>query len=84
MNIRRCAHCRNVEDSVTHANHQTLMHDKTDDLGLWIYMKENKRFWLLPIMIVVLFISTLAVWGQQSLAPSMMLNTSEGYPIVPF
>jgi len=84
MNIRRCAHCRNVEDSVTHANHQTLMHDRTDDLGLWIYMKEKKRFWLLPIMIVVLFISSLAVWGQQSLAPSMMLNTSEGYPIVPF
>ena len=61
------------------------MHDKTDERGLLTtFMKENKRFWLLPFMSVVLFLSSLAVWEQQLLAPSMLLNTSEGNPIIPF
>jgi len=61
MNIRRC-------------DHQTLIPDKTDDMGLWTMMKQNKIFWLLPITIGVLLVGGLVVWEQLSLAPSMVLE----------
>lgn len=77
MGIRRWAHYGNVQDSVTLAKHHTLIPDKTDDMGLWTFMKENKRFWLLPITIVVLLVGGLVAWDQQYLEPSMLV---EGVP----
>ena len=74
MNIRHYAQCGNIENSITLVNQQTLMPDKTDDMGLWTFMKKNKRFWLLPIAIVVLLVGGLVVWEELSLAPSMEQN----------
>lgn len=62
------------EDSVTLANHQALVPDETDDMGFWSFMKEHKRFWLLPMIIVVLFVVSLVVSGQLNLAPSMLME----------
>ncbi len=37
---------------------------------LWAFMKERKKFWLLPAIIVVLLVGVLVVVGQGSaLAP---------------
>jgi hypothetical protein len=33
---------------------------------LWDFMKERKKFWLLPIILVLLFIGTLIVFTQGS------------------
>ena len=43
MGIRRWAHYGNVQDSVTLAKHQTLIPDKTDDMGLWTFMKREQE-----------------------------------------
>lgn len=38
-----------------------------DLLGeLWAFMKERKKFWLLPIMVVLLLLGTLIVLTQGS------------------
>jgi len=65
VRVRTSSHCGNVEESVALANHQTLAPEKTDDMGLWTFMKENKRLWLLPIIIAVLFIGSLVVFAHQ-------------------
>lgn len=37
---------------------------------LWLFMRERKKFWLLPIIIVLLFLGVLIVFGGSSaLAP---------------
>jgi hypothetical protein len=37
---------------------------------LWAYMKERKKWWLLPIIIVMLLVGSLLVFAQTSaLAP---------------
>ncbi|MBC7791535.1 MAG: hypothetical protein H7Z74_16430 [Anaerolineae bacterium] len=37
---------------------------------LWAYMRERKKFWLLPIIIVMVLVGTLLVFAQGSvLAP---------------
>ena len=33
---------------------------------LWAFMKERKKFWLLPIIMVLLVLGTLIVLGQGS------------------
>ncbi len=33
---------------------------------LWLFMKERKKFWLLPIIIVLLFLGILLVIGGSS------------------
>jgi len=35
-------------------------------MELWAFMKERKKFWLLPIIIVLLFLGTLIVLTQGS------------------
>lgn len=49
------------------------------DLGLWNFMRVRKRFWLLPITIIVLLIAMLEVWlsGHESGSPSRVLNGLE-------
>jgi len=71
VRVRTFSDCGNVEESVTLANRQTLTPEKTDDMGLWTFMKENKRLWLLPIIIVVLFIGSLVVFAHQYQPSSM-------------
>jgi len=65
MNIGHRAH----RGFVTLVNHQTLIPGKTDAMGLLTFMKENKRFWLLPVSNVVLLVGGLVVWGEFSPAP---------------
>ena len=37
---------------------------------VWLFMKQNKKFWLLPIIIVLLLMGALLVFAQSSaLAP---------------
>ena len=37
---------------------------------LWFFMKERKKFWLAPVIIVLLFLGILIVYGGSSaLAP---------------
>lgn len=37
---------------------------------LWAYMRERKKWWLLPVMLVMLIVGTLLVFAQGSaLAP---------------
>ena len=39
-------------------------------LELWAFMKERKKFWLLPIIIVMLLFGALMIFAQSSaLAP---------------
>jgi len=33
---------------------------------LWLFMKERKKYWLLPIIIVLLFMGVLIVFGGGS------------------
>ncbi len=33
---------------------------------LWHFMKENKKWWLLPIVIALLLVSALIIFGQSS------------------
>jgi len=33
---------------------------------LWLFMKERKKFWLLPIIIVLLLLGALIVFGSGS------------------
>lgn len=35
-------------------------------IELWAFMKERKKFWLMPILIVLLFFGTLIVLTQGS------------------
>jgi len=35
-------------------------------MGLWAFMKERKKFWLLPIILVLLMLGTLIVLTQGS------------------
>ena len=35
-------------------------------MELWAFMKERKKFWLLPIIMVLLFLGTLMVLTQGS------------------
>lgn len=35
-------------------------------MELWAFMKERKKFWLLPIIMVLLFLGTLIVLTQGS------------------
>ena len=35
-------------------------------MELWAFMKERKKFWLLPILVVLLFFGTLIVLTQGS------------------
>lgn len=35
-------------------------------MELWAFMKERKKFWLLPIIMVLLVLGTLIVLGQGS------------------
>ena len=39
---------------------ETLLKD------LWGFMKENKRWWLLPIFIIIFLVGVLIVLGQSS------------------
>jgi hypothetical protein len=37
---------------------------------LWLFIKERKKFWLVPVIVVILLISILIVFGGSSaLAP---------------
>ena len=37
---------------------------------LWLFMKERKKFWLAPIIIIILLVGILIVFGgSSSLAP---------------
>jgi len=36
---------------------------------LWGYLKHRKKFWLLPIIVIMLLFSVLLVVGGSSLAP---------------
>ncbi len=40
------------------------MRDLLQDL--WGYMRTRKKFWLLPIILVMLFVGTLLLMGQQA------------------
>ncbi|MBI4016464.1 MAG: hypothetical protein HY363_02105 [Candidatus Aenigmarchaeota archaeon] len=33
---------------------------------LWEFMKENKRWWLLPLLLMLLFVGVLIVFAQSS------------------
>jgi competence protein ComGC len=33
---------------------------------LWLFMKERKKFWLVPVIIVLLFLAVLIVFGGVS------------------
>ncbi len=33
---------------------------------LWLFMKERKKYWLLPVVIVLLFVGILIVFGGSS------------------
>jgi len=33
---------------------------------LWSFMKENKKWWLLPVVIVLILVGTLIIIGQSS------------------
>jgi hypothetical protein len=35
-------------------------------IELWAFMKERKKFWLLPIILVMLFLGVLIVFSQGS------------------
>ncbi|MEW6246125.1 MAG: DUF5989 family protein [Nitrospirota bacterium] len=35
-------------------------------IELWAFMRERKKFWLLPIVLVLLFLGTLIVFTQGS------------------
>jgi hypothetical protein len=36
----------------------------------WLFLKERKKFWLVPILIALVFVGFLLVWGQgAALAP---------------
>jgi hypothetical protein len=65
--LARCPHCGNIEGFVilTDRHAPPPSPDETNDLGLWTVMKERKRFWLLPITIVVLFLITLALSSHE-------------------
>jgi len=39
---------------------RTIIHD------LWEFMKVNKAWWLLPIVIMLLLVSVLIIFGQSS------------------
>ena len=40
------------------------MHDLLKDL--WLFMKERKKFWLLPVIIILLILGVLIVFGAAS------------------
>jgi hypothetical protein len=33
---------------------------------MWCYLREHKKFWLLPIVLVLLFLGSLLIFGQGS------------------
>lgn len=33
---------------------------------LWLFMKERKKWWLLPIIIMLIFVAILIIFGQSS------------------
>jgi hypothetical protein len=33
---------------------------------LWLFMKERKKFWLLPVIVILLFLGLLIVFGGGS------------------
>jgi len=35
-------------------------------IDLWDFMKENKKWWLLPIVIMLLLVGVLIIFGQSS------------------
>lgn len=37
--------------------------------GFWAFLKENKKWWLLPILIVLLLVGALVILGGTGLAP---------------
>jgi hypothetical protein len=63
--LARCPHCGNIEGFVILTDRPPSSPDETNHLGLWTLMKERKRFWLLPITIVVLFLITLALSSHE-------------------
>ena len=43
---------------------------------LWLFLKENKKFWLLPIMVIMGLFAILLVFGQSSaINRSVFLHT---------
>lgn len=44
-----------------------------DDAGIfeefWEFLKENKKFWMIPIIIILLLFGLLVVFGGSSAAP---------------
>lgn len=36
---------------------------------MWLFLKENKKFWLIPIVIVVLLLSVLIFFSGSAVAP---------------
>jgi hypothetical protein len=74
ITLPRCPYCGKIDSSVVLANRQAppTSPNGTNELGLWTFMKERKRFWLLPITIVTLFLVALAVSaGQEAVDPSI-------------
>ncbi len=41
-------------------NNQNILKD------LWVFMKENKKWWLLPLMIMLLLTALLIILGQST------------------
>jgi Family of unknown function (DUF5989) len=67
--LLRCHNCGQlVEDVDNLINREASTLMIREDIGLWALMKANK-LWLLPIIIVVIFIGTLTVWTSQSVVP---------------
>ncbi len=38
-------------------------------IEMWLFLRENKKFWLIPILLVVLLLSVLVVFSGTSAAP---------------
>ncbi len=36
---------------------------------MWLFLKDNKKFWLIPIILVVLLLSTLIFFSGSAVAP---------------
>lgn len=72
ITLPRCPYCGNDIDGSVILAQASPRPDKAKELGLWTFMTERKRFWLLPITIVVLILVTLALSsGQEAVDPSI-------------
>jgi Family of unknown function (DUF5989) len=73
--VRHCPHCGNIEGSAILANREVsiLMPQEAEVIGLWTFMKERKKFWLLPMIMVGLLLGSLAVMDTDGRVPIEMM-----------